>query len=142
MKPAPYDRDFHAWALETAAALREGRLSEVDIEHVAEELETMGRSEKRELASRLNVLVLHLLKYAYQPERRCGSWRGSIAEQRHRIEDLLEDSPSLRTALPDLLAREYPSAREKALLETALLDLPEGCPFTLDEILSKEFWPL
>lgn len=136
-----YEHDFYAWLMATADLLRQGRLADIDAEHVAEELESMGRSEKRELASRLHILVLHLLKYAYQPAQRCGSWRGSIAEQRHRIADLLDDSPSLRALLPALLQREYPSAREAALWETGLLALPETCPFTLDQLLESGFWP-
>lgn len=136
-----YDIDFYAWAMKSAELLRQRRWSELDVNNLAEEIEALGRSEKRELASRMAVLLLHLLKYAYQPELRCGSWRGSIAEQRHRIASLLEDSPSLRSTLTDIVKREYSNARHKALLETGLAVLPESCPFTPERIMDPDFWP-
>ena len=95
-KTTLYDRDFFAWSLEQVKLLRAGKLAEADIEHIAEEIETMGRTEKRELISRLSVLLLHLLKWRYQPERRSPSWEASIRVQRNRLADHLDDNPSLK----------------------------------------------
>ena len=97
---ARYETDFHAWAVQNARLLREGKLTQLDAEHIAEELEGMSASERRELLNRLQVLLLHLLKYQYQPERRGKSWLLTISHQRTAIERLLEQSPSL-TALLD-----------------------------------------
>ena len=113
-----YEQDFHAWANEQAELLRSGRLSEVDIEHVAEEIESMGRGEKRELISHLTVLLLHLLKWRFQPVRRGASWRVTIANTRDDIADHLADNPSLRARLDDAIALAYRRARRQASLET------------------------
>ena len=117
-----YERDFHAWTTEQAALLRAGRLSEADVENIAEEIESMGRSEKRELANRLTVLLIHFLKWQVQPERRSNSWRLAIVEQRLRLAEHLKDNPSLKAALPDGFASAYRLALLGAQRET---DLPE-----------------
>lgn len=93
-KTTLYDRDFFAWSLEQAKLLRARKLAEADIEHIAEEIDSMGRTEKRELISRLSVLLLHLLKWRYQPEKRSLSWEASIRVQRNRLADHLDDNPS------------------------------------------------
>src|ERR1700687_408636 len=90
-----YDEDFAAWTSETARQLRAGRFSEIDVEHVAEEIEDMGKSEKRELLSRLTALVVHLLKSKWQADKRTASWQSTIAMQRVEIRKLLGQSPSL-----------------------------------------------
>src|SRR4029077_12450499 len=99
VKNSLYDRDFYAWANEQAALLRAGRLAEADLENIAEEIESMGRSERRELINRLTVLLLHLLKWQFQPGLRGNSWRLSIEEQRYRLEDHLNDNPSLKAQI-------------------------------------------
>jgi hypothetical protein len=101
---ALYDRDFHAWAQEQASLLRSGRLSEADVNHIAEEIESMGKTEKRELVSRLTVLLLHLLKWRYQPERRGRSWEATIRVQRGLLADHLTDNPSLKAQLLEAIA--------------------------------------
>jgi hypothetical protein len=138
-----YDKDFYAWALEQAALLREGRLTDVDVAHVAEEIEDLGRSEKRELTSRLAVLLTHLLKWQLQPTRRGRSWRLTIAEQRDSVLDHLGDNPSLRGQLPEIVTRAWRSGLRAAQGETDLeLDLfPRSNPWTLDQILDEEFYP-
>src|SRR3977135_2624419 len=98
-----YDTDFYAWANEQAALLRAGRLAEADIENIAEEIETMGRSEKRELVSRMSVLLLHLLKWQFQPARRGNSWRLSIENTRYQLEEHLDDNPSLKSQLDQVM---------------------------------------
>ena len=105
-----YDRDFHAWAGEQAALLRAGRLAEADIAHIAEEIESMGRGEKRELISRLKVLLVHLLKWRFQPAGRGNSWRLTIAEQRREVADHLDDNPSLRAQLDAAIVSAYGGA--------------------------------
>jgi hypothetical protein len=134
-----YQQDYYAWAIQTACLLREGRFSEIDALRVAEELESMGKREKRELVSRLAVLVAHLLKWQFQPARRSRSWRNAILTQREEIEALLEDSPSLRGELPALLPAAFARARRLAEDETGIEQetFGETCPFTLEEILGE-----
>jgi hypothetical protein len=110
MSKISYDADFYGWVNEQAALLRAGRLAEADIANIAEEIESMGRSEKRELVSRLAVLLTHLLKWRRQPERRSGSWTASIKVQRRGLERHLADNPSLRARLPAALANAYADA--------------------------------
>ena len=100
-----YDQDFATWTSETARLLRARRFDEIDIEHVAEEIEDMGKSEKRELLSRLSVLVLHLLKWKFQREKRSSSWKATILTQRTELGRLLEDSPSLMRTLGASVAK-------------------------------------
>src|ERR1700679_4188739 len=99
--------DFHAWALEQAALLRAGRFAAADIENIAEEIESMGRGEKRELVNRLTILLLHLLKWHFQPGFRSASWNSSIREQRIRLRSHLKDNPSLKGKLDESFAEAY-----------------------------------
>src|SRR5271170_2694515 len=104
---AGYDADFFQWTQSTAEMIRQGRLAEVDLEHVAEEIEDMGKRDRREVRSRLIVLVMHLLKWELQPDLRAASWRSTIVEQRTQIELILEDSPSLRRVPVEELSATY-----------------------------------
>ena len=137
-----YDQDFYAWANEQAGLLRAGLLSEADIEHIAEEIESMGKSEKRELVSRLSILLLHLLKWQFQPRRRGASWEASIANNRDRLEVHLDDNPSLKSLLPAALTQAYRYASRDAEGETGLAKatFPEFCPWTFDQIMDPDFW--
>ncbi len=142
-KPLPsYKEDYYSWAIETAKAIREGRFELVDWEAVAEELEDMGKTEKRELKSRLSILLAHLLKWFYPPEMRTKSWYLTIKEQRKEIKELLyKDSPGLKRELKDLVRSAYESAvfiaaREAGLDEDAL---PKDCPWTIEQILDDYF---
>jgi Domain of unknown function DUF29 len=138
-----HDSDFYAWSLEQAALLRAGRLSEADLEAIAEEIESMGKTEKRELVSRLTVLLLHLLKWRHQPTGRGNSWRLSIANARDEIADHLEDNPSLKTVLDDVMASAYRYARRKAAIETELDEeaFPARCRWSFAEAMDEGFWP-
>ncbi|MGC8475715.1 MAG: DUF29 domain-containing protein [Acetobacteraceae bacterium] len=138
-----YDRDFHAWAGEQAALLRAGRLAEADIAHIAEEIESMGRSEKRELISRLKVLLVHLLKWRFQPAGRGNSWRLTIAEQRREVADHLDDNPSLRAQLDAAIVSAYGGAILAAARETGLdpAGFPPACPWAFGAIMDAGFWP-
>jgi hypothetical protein len=138
-----YETDFFLWTKEQAAALRAGRLDALDRDNLAEEVESLGRKDRRELESRLTVLVMHLLKWRYQPAERGGSWDSTIRTQRREIQKLLHDSPSLRPAVAEALDNAYDTARRNASAETrlALDSLPARCPFKLDRILADEWLP-
>jgi hypothetical protein len=138
-----YDQDFYAWTNEQAALLRAGKLSEADVAHIAEEIESMGRTEKRELVSRLTVLLLHLLKWQYQPDRRGNSWRRSIANSRDRLADHLADNPSLNSQLSEAIARAYRYARRDAANETGFDEavFPAACPWPFERMVADDFWP-
>ncbi len=140
---AEYDLDFHAWLNKNVELLRDGRLTEIDGEHIAEELESMGKLDLRQLRSRLQVLVMHLLKWQYQPEKQSKSWLVTIEHQRDEIEALLLDSPSLRGKLEAGLEMVYPKAVRDASRETGLSEevFPLSCPFELGEILERSFLP-
>ena len=142
-KAALYDKDFFAWSNQQAGLLRAGKLGEADLQHIAEEIESMGKAEKRELISRLTVLLLHLLKWQHQPAGRGNSWRLSIANSRDEITDHLLDNPSLKSNLAADLATGYKYARRKASAETNLsLDIfPSSCPWEYKELIGQEFWP-
>jgi hypothetical protein len=138
-----YEEDFYAWTVEQTRLLRAGELSAIDAANIAEEIESMGRSDRRELKSRLVVLVMHLLKWQHQPAGRSRSWSARIDEQRLQIEGLLAESPSLRPNTASMLAETHAIARARAIAETGLADevFPEACPFTADQVLLRAFLP-
>jgi hypothetical protein len=140
---ALYDQDFYAWANEQAGLLRAGRLSEADIEHIAEEIESMGRSEKRELVSRLEILLMHLLKWQHQPVLRGTSWRLTLEEQRDKLEGHLGDNPSLKSTLGETIVAAYHYAILAAARETGLERsvFPVACPWSFEQILDSTFYP-
>jgi hypothetical protein len=136
-----YEQDFYLWTKAIVQHLKENRFNDIDIPNLIAEIESMGKSEKRELKSRLIVLLIHLIKWQYQPEKRSESWRSTITEQRICIEALLEDSPSLQPLLIEIFADCYEKARSKASEETGikLNFFPQESPFTLDETLNAYF---
>jgi hypothetical protein len=141
-----YDQDFYAWTQSTAELIRAGKWYDLDREALAEEVESLGRNENRELEHQLEVLVVHLLKWRYQPEKRArgSSWLRTILEQRRRLHRLVSQSPSLRPTLPAILTESYAYIRQRASLEThlSLTTFPETCPWQLEEqILHDDFWP-
>jgi hypothetical protein len=142
---ATYQKDVVAWANEQAALLRAGKLSEIDIEHIAEEIEDVGKSEQRELASRMAVLLAHLLKWEFQPDMRSTSWRATIKTQRDRVQIRLQKTPSLAPMLTDAdwIADMWADARTLASKETGIgfAKFPEGCPWTLENAIGPDFWP-
>jgi hypothetical protein len=145
-EPAPpgYEDDFYAWTQSTAARLREGRLSDVDVARVAEEIEDMGKRDRRELDSRMQVLLVHLLKWQLQPDRRSPSWKASVVAQRAGIAALLRDSPSLKPRVAGELARNYAIAVERVAAETGLGGdaFPATCPWPPSQLLEKSFLPV
>jgi Domain of unknown function DUF29 len=138
-----YEQDFCLWTQTMAEALRSGNWSQLDLENLVEEVESLGRSDKRELQSRLTVLLMHLLKWQFQTEMRSGSWRGTLAEQRIRIEKLLKESPSLRSVLEASIDECYDDAKIQASAETGLprATFPLTCAYSIEDILNTEFLP-
>jgi len=138
-----YEEDFYAWTVEQGRLLRSGELSAIDVANIAEEIEGMGRSDRRELKSRLVVLVMHLLKWRHQPGGRSRSWSATIDEQRLQVEGILGESPSLRPSVAAMLVEAHAIARARAIAETGLADevFPEVCPFTAHQVLSRAFLP-
>ncbi len=138
-----YDRDFYLWIQTTSKLLRDGKFHELDIDNLVEEIDSMGRSEKHALTSNLRVLLAHLLKYKYQPEKRTNSWRYTIYEHRDRLQIVLEDSPSLNRYLEEVFEKCYQKARKSASIETGLNRdrFPVTSPFSLEETLDTDYLP-
>ena len=138
-----YDADFFLWTQRQAELIRQGRFELVDWPHVAEEIEDMGRNRRRALEGHLEALMLHLLKWQFQPLHRSRSWQGTIRNARRRVQKLLDENPSLRGQLESLREENYPMARTSAAGETgaALSTFPERCPYSVQELLDDEFHP-
>lgn len=138
-----YEQDFYAWTQEQAALLREGAWPALDGANLAEEIESLGKRDRRELGSRLQTLTMHLLKWCYQPSERSAGWRGTIRSARREIAAVLADSPSLRRQVPGLLTVGYTEACADASDETGLpcTTFPVGCPWTPEQVLDAAFWP-
>lgn len=132
-----YDRDYLAWIKKTTQQLRDRNFSELDIENLIEEIESLGRKEKRELSNRLVVLLEHLLKFRYwelERDRNARGWQGTIKEQQRQINLILKDSPSLKPQLDRILAEAYQDALGITAAKTGLDLLPEENPFSKEEI--------
>jgi hypothetical protein len=140
---AGYETDFYAWALDQAARIRALAVPGLDVENVAEEIESLGRSQRSELLNRCRVLLIHLLKWVYQPERRGVSWISTIGEQRYKIQAVLSDSPSLRPSFSGVVAKAYRHAAKQAGLETGLpaATFPASCPWTPEQIIDEDWMP-
>jgi predicted nucleic acid-binding Zn-ribbon protein len=136
-----YNQDYYQWLIQTAQLLKEKEFTQLDLENLIEEIESLGKNEKRAIESNLIVVILHLLKWRYQPEKRSNSWKSSIREHRRRIQRLFSDSPSLKNHLPEILATCYLAAKKQASDETGLsiLAFPEECPFSIAECLDEDF---
>jgi hypothetical protein len=143
LKVTDYEVDYALWCAEQGALLREGRLDALDRENLAEEIESLGRSDRREIESRLRVLLTHLLKWRFQPEQRKGGWRVTIRDQRTEISKTIKESPSLGRYPAVVLSEEYGFARANAADETGLPveTLPTECPFAIEEILDVDWLP-
>ncbi len=135
-----YDADFSLWLDQQSAALRDGQFVRLDLPNLAEEIGELGRGEKRELRTRLRVLMIHLLKHEYQPQKATSSWAATIDAQRYGIELLLEDSPSLRSLVQRYVIGDYAKARSEAAKETGLpvSAFPEKNPFTPARLLGED----
>jgi hypothetical protein len=138
-----YDIDYWQWIEKTVEQLRNRDYTNVDWQNLIEEIEDMGRSEKRSLESNLIVVLLHLLKWQYQSDRRSGSWEASIIEHRRRINKALKESLSLKPYFEEILAECYAEALKQAKAETGLPleTFPTNCPYELTEIRDDDFLP-
>ena len=136
-----YERDYHQWLLETTRLLKNKEFALLDLENLIEEIASLGKSEKRAITSNLIVVMLHLLKWRYQPHKRSNSWKSSIREHRRRIQRLITDSPSLKNYLSQMQADCYLAAKKQASDETglSLLVFPEESPFSFAECLDEDF---
>jgi hypothetical protein len=141
-----YETDFYAWAMHNAQLLREKRLSELDFEHLAEEIESVGASERRELQSRLEVLIAHLLKLHYLDQLRVQNergWLATIKEQRKKITQCVTENPSLKPKMPTLFNNAYSSAIYQIVAQLGVAEslFPDTCPYTLEQLLNNDFYP-
>lgn len=138
-----HELDFYAWTQQQVNLIKSGNLVDVDFEHLLEEIESMGASERRELISKLAILLAHLLKWQYQPSFRGRSWQLIIKEQRRQLQRHLKDNPSLHARLDEFIADSYIdsvllAAKESGLDESAF---PVQCPYVEDDLLNSEFYP-
>ncbi|HFD33232.1 MAG TPA: DUF29 domain-containing protein [Gammaproteobacteria bacterium] len=143
MSNATYEGDLYTWSLEQAALLRERKFDQIDLEHIIEEIEDMSKSERRALQSFLETLLMHLLKWQYQPAYQGRSWKFTIIEQRKRIESHLQENPGLKGKLVELTEKAYSYALTGAVRETGL-DVnvfPQECPWEYEQFISDNFWP-
>ena len=138
-----HDEDFHLWTHEQASLLEERRFDELDLGNLIDEVRALGASEKREIRSRLSVVLMHLLKWRYQPGRRSSSWMATIREQREELSSVLADNLSLTRYPAQAMDAAYRSARLKAARDTGLdvLLFPEALPFRIEQVLDPDFLP-
>jgi len=138
-----YNTDVYAWTQQQVKLLRAEEWDKIDWQNITEEIDALGASQRNELRNRLKILLLHLLKWQFQPEHQSNSWRASIDEQRSSIADLLEDNPSLHRLLNESVAIAHPRAVRDAVKQTGLPKptFPADCPYALDKILDEDFYP-
>lgn len=141
---ALYDTDLYAWANINAELLRQGKYQQMDVGHLIEEIEDMGKSQQHAIASHLRNLLMHLLKWHFQPDKQSNSWKFTIRNARQEIDDLVQENPSLSALPAKALARSYAKARQLAIDETGLLGatFPVDCPYSIEQVLSEDWLPL
>ena len=143
MGSVTYDEDIYTWSLEQASLLRVRKFDQIDLEHIIEEIEDMSKSEKRALQSFLETLLMHLLKWQFQPSYQGQSWKLTIIEQRKRIESHLQENPGLKSKLPELVEKAYAYAVIGAVRETGI-DInvfPQECLWSYKQLTNPNFWP-
>jgi len=138
-----YETDFYAWTQQQANVLKTGNFTCLDLDNLIDEIESMGKSEKRELESRLEVLLAHLLKWQFQPDFRGKSWQLTIKDQRRRITKHLKENPSLKSVIPETYVEMYGYAVTQAAKETSMDEstFPVQCPWTFNQAMDASFWP-
>ncbi|WP_292854657.1 DUF29 domain-containing protein [Nostoc sp. NMS8] len=141
--PSLYETDFYAWTQEQATLLRNQQWSQIDLQNLIEEIQSLGKQQRQELRNRLSVLIGHLLKWQYQSQRRSRSWLATLRIQRLDIAELLEDNPSLKPYFEEALRKAYLKGVELAVGETDLpkRTFPVECPYSLSEIVDYDFYP-
>lgn len=134
-----YDEDFAAWLQAQATLLREGRFGELDVEHLAEEVEGVGKSEFRSLTSALELVIFHMMKWDYQPDIRSRSWRTTIHGQRRVVAKLLKENPSFKARLDEAVSDAFSGVPAEIERETTIPieRLPQNCPYSWDEIMTR-----
>jgi hypothetical protein len=143
MRDTLYEQDFYTWVRQQSNLLRQGQFDRLDLAHLAEELDDLGNRHYDQLESRLMQLTAHLLKWQVQHEKRTNSWRATIRVQRTAILKLLRRNPGLKPRLDEAMVESWQEAKDLAIAETDLPDeqFPELCPFSVDQVLSPDFWP-
>jgi len=138
-----YETDFYGWLQHQADTLRAGNFAHLDVANLIEEIDSMGKSHKRALESRLEMLLIHLLKWRFQPLLKSPSWQFTIEEQRVRIVENLKENPSLKSKLPSCFEAAYTHAKRLTSRETGLpaSTFPEHCPWTFEQAIAADFWP-
>jgi Domain of unknown function DUF29 len=138
-----YETDFYSWTQEQVLLLKAGLFNELDTLNLIDEIEDMASNKRRELKTRLKVLLLHLLKWQYQPSHRGRSWTLTIEEQRLEIDDVLQENPGLKPEIPEQLKKAYKLGRIHAAKETGLdkNEFPEVCPWTFEQLIDDNFFP-
>ena len=138
-----YDGDYYGWTQQQAAHLRSGRMDRVDLENLAEEIESLGKSQLHALTSSYRLIAMHLLKFLVQPERASASWLTTISRERGNVELMLDDSPGMKPKREERFAKAYDIARRDASAETGLPlgDFPTQPPFDVNDVESRDFWP-
>ncbi|APB32730.1 hypothetical protein GlitD10_0419 [Gloeomargarita lithophora Alchichica-D10] len=138
-----YEQDFYLWLEQTAELLKTGKFEKLDVANLIEEIETMGRSEKKSIESNLEMILVHLLKYKYQPNKRSNSWRVTLLEHRQRLSRDFRNSPSLKRHFLETFAHCYQGARKMASVETeiTIATFSLECPFTAEQVLDEDFLP-
>jgi Domain of unknown function DUF29 len=141
MEASLYETDFYRWTIEQSEQLRFGKFDGLDLQNLAEEIESLGRQERRELENRLGVLIGHLLKWQYQQEKRTRSWQVTINAQRREIQKLLRDNLSLKSYLDMAVEEGFVSGLDLVLAETPLNKkvFPSNCPYTIGQIFDSSF---
>ena len=143
-KPSLYERDFYSWSFQQAELLRAGRFGDIDVESVAEEIESLGRSQASALQSSFRLIIMHLLKMQHQPEKFTGSWRNTIARERLNAEQIIEENPGLKPRIDELFLKAYAQARKLAAIETEipLPSFPTSPEVSLEQVRSEDYLPL
>jgi Domain of unknown function DUF29 len=143
-EPARYDADLYSWAVEQAALLRAGRVAEADVLNIAEEIDDVGNEQSDRLESALRIILIHLLKWDHQPERRSRSWSASIRIQRRHVAKVLRKNPGLKPLIDEATVEAFQDARIEAALQTGLADevFPYDCPYSWEIIMERPVaWP-
>ncbi|MEY2833166.1 MAG: hypothetical protein RLZZ574_2425 [Cyanobacteriota bacterium] len=138
-----YESDYLLWLQETSQLLKAKDFDRLDLENLLEEIESLGRSERNKLIFSLRLIYQHLLKWQYQPNKRSKSWSDTISRERDNVNDYLEDTPSLKNLLQDrtVLTKAYQRGRRDAIRETGITNLPQDCPYFIEQILNSNFLP-
>lgn len=143
-KRSLYERDYYTWALQQARALKEHRLEDLDWENLSDEVEGLAKTERRELRSRIKVLLIHLIKWQFQPQRRTRSWKTTIDVQRLEIQEHLDENLGLKPSVPEILAQAYRTARldvSGRFLRRSDPQPPVASPWTVEQVMDQQFLP-